>query len=54
MGKKKAESSECEKNFDDDNLTELDLNYSFFDVLKDNVLYYTYLGFNCKKNILEN
>ena len=46
--KKKVESSECEDNFDDDNLTELYLDVDCFDVLKDNVLYYI-CGFIVKK-----
>lgn len=45
---KKAESIECEENFDDDNLIELDLNDGCFDVPKDNVLYYI-CGFIVKK-----
>lgn len=46
--KKKIESSECEENFDDDNLTELDLDEGCFDVLKYNVLCYI-CGFIVKK-----
>lgn len=46
--KKKVDSSECEENFDNDNLTELDLDDGCFDVLKDNVLYYI-CGFIVKK-----
>ncbi|KAF0727731.1 THAP domain-containing protein 9, partial [Aphis craccivora] len=45
---KKVDSSECEENFDDDNLTELDLDDGCFDVLKDNVLNYI-CGFIVKK-----